>query len=82
MVCWRANGKQDDYLTIKRASEFLGVRSNTLRNWDRQGRVCVHRHPMNNYRLFKVSDLKKLLATVEQSRTRSSTGRRRPTKTR
>ena len=31
------------------------------------GKLPVHRHPLNNYRLFKVSDLDKLLRMTEQS---------------
>jgi DNA-binding transcriptional MerR regulator len=67
--------KLDEYLRIKETSEYLGVCQNTLRNWEVAGKIPVLRNPANNYRLFKVSDLKKLLAVVEQSRTRSSTGR-------
>ncbi len=40
---------------------------NTLRNWGRIGKIPEYRHPVNNYRLFKVSDLGKLLRKTEQS---------------
>lgn len=55
------------YLRIKDAAEFLGVCDNTLRNWGRAGKIAEHRHPVNNYRLYKESDLKKLLRDLDQS---------------
>ena len=60
--------KLDAYLTIRDAAEFLGVSPNTLRNWGRDGKVPMHRNPINGYRLFKTEDLKKLLHEIEQSR--------------
>ena len=56
------------YLTIKEAAEFLGVSANTLRNWGRDGKVPMHRNPVNGYRLFKKSDLERLLRQAERSR--------------
>jgi len=47
---------------------MLGVAPNTLRNWDRTGKIHVYRHPINNYRLYKRSDLEALLATIERPR--------------
>jgi excisionase family DNA binding protein len=59
--------KLDDYLRIKEAAEYLGVCQNTLRNWEASGKISVHRHPVNNYRLFNVGDLDKVLRKTEQS---------------
>ncbi len=56
-----------DYLTIKEASAFLGVSPNTLRNWERAGKIRTYRHPVNNYRLYKRAELEQLLMAVEQS---------------
>ncbi len=53
--------KLDEYLRIKEAAEFLGVSPNTLRNWGRDGRIIEHRHPVNNYRLFKRRELDQIL---------------------
>lgn len=39
----------------------------TLRNWGRHGKVRLHRHPINGYRLFKKIDLENLLAAVKRS---------------
>lgn len=57
----------DKYLTIKQAAAFLGVSPNTLRNWGADGKIAVHRNPMNGYRLFKIADLERLLDDVERS---------------
>ena len=54
--------KLDEYLQIAEAAEYLGVCCNTLRNWGRSGKIAEHRHPINNYRLYKVTDLEKILS--------------------
>ena len=59
--------KLDEYLTIRQAAEYLGVAPNTLRAWGNDGKVPMHRNPMNGYRLFKVSDLDELLKQIEKS---------------
>ena len=58
--------KLDEYLQITDAAEYLGVCRNTLRNWGKNGQIQEHRHPINNYRLYKLSDLEALLGAVEQ----------------
>ncbi len=64
--------KLDEYLRISEAAEYLGVCSNTLRNWEEAGKIPVYRHPVNNYRLFKVSDLDQLLKMTEGSARRKT----------
>ena len=58
--------KLRDYLRIADAAEYLGVSPNTLRNWERAGKIAAHRHPMNDYRLFRREDLDALLKKVER----------------
>jgi len=53
--------KLQNYLRIKEAAEYLGVSPNTLRNWGHTGKIVEHRHPVNNYRLYKKMDLDRLL---------------------
>lgn len=57
--------KLDGYLRIKEAAEYLGVSPNTLRNWGRAEKVTEHRHPVNNYRLYKKTDLDRLLRRAQ-----------------
>lgn len=52
--------KTEDYLQITDAAEYLGVCRNTLRNWGRDGKINEYRHPINNYRLYKKAELKRL----------------------
>jgi len=50
-----------DYLQIREAAQVLGVSEQTLRNWDRAGKLRAHRHPINGYRLYRATDLHALL---------------------
>ena len=54
-----------DYVQIKEAAALLGVAENTLRNWERSGKLRVYRHPINNYRLYKRADIAALLAAID-----------------
>ena len=53
------------YITIKQASKILGVSPLTLRNWDNNGKLKAHRHPMNNYRVYKIEDLETVITEIE-----------------
>ena len=44
--------KLNEFLTVGSAAEYLGVSRDTLRRWDRSGRLPAQRHPMNGYRLY------------------------------
>lgn len=55
------------YITIKDASTILGVSKITLRNWDKSGKLKAHRHPFNNYRVYKIEDIDKVLEMVESN---------------
>jgi len=50
-----------NFLLIKEAAEVLGVASNTLRNWERRGKIQTRRHPMNGYRMFDAKEIQALL---------------------
>ena len=53
------------YITIKQASKILNVSPLTLRNWDKNGKLKAHRHPMNNYRVYKIEDLENVIYEIE-----------------
>ena len=55
-------------ITIKQASAILGVTTLTLRNWDNSGKFQAARHPINNYRVYKLADIEKLLMEIEASK--------------
>ncbi len=63
------------YLRIGDAARYLGVSPSTLRNWERAGKIATHRHPVNNYRLFRRPDLDALLHQIEASRRNGAAGR-------
>lgn len=54
-------------ISIKDAARMLGVSSLTLRNWDNNGKLPAFRHPMNNYRVYKVEDINKLIDNIGSS---------------
>ncbi|MEK7596122.1 MAG: MerR family DNA-binding transcriptional regulator [Patescibacteria group bacterium] len=49
------------FLTIKEAAKFLEVAPLTLRNWDKTGKLAARRHPINNYRVYTISELEDFL---------------------
>ncbi|MFA5888744.1 MAG: MerR family DNA-binding transcriptional regulator [Candidatus Paceibacterota bacterium] len=55
----------NQYITIRQASKILNVSPLTLRNWDKNGKLKAHRHPMNNYRVYKIEDLEKVIMDIE-----------------
>ena len=56
------------YFSIKEAADILGVSPLTLRNWDKSGKFPAQRHPMNNYRLYRVEDVEELLKELDISK--------------
>ena len=62
--------KLRDYLRIAEAAEYLGVSPNTLRNWENARKLVAHRHPVNQYRLFRREELDALLKQVVQPQKR------------
>lgn len=53
------------YFSVKEAAEILGVTPLTLRNWDKSGKFPANRHPMNNYRVYKLSALEHIIQDIE-----------------
>ncbi|MDH6524780.1 N-6 DNA methylase [Polynucleobacter sphagniphilus] len=48
------------FISLTEAATLLGVNKETLRNWDRSGKLRSHRDPSNNYRYYKLSDVQAL----------------------
>lgn len=46
-----------NFVTIRAASEILGVSPQTLRNWDRDGILRAERDRKTDYRLYDISAL-------------------------
>jgi MerR family transcriptional regulator, copper efflux regulator len=64
------------YFSIKEAAEILGVSALTLRNWDKSGKFPANRHPMNNYRVYKLSALEKIIEDIEGGTSKSNAEKR------
>ena len=49
-----------EYLTLAETSEYIGKSKETLRRWDREGKLFAVREPVSNYRVYKKSDIDNL----------------------
>ena len=58
-----------DFLQIGEVSTLLGVTRETLRNWDKTGKLVAVRHPLNGYRLYKKSDIDAILEMIKKELT-------------
>lgn len=67
---------QEIYFSIKEAAEILGVSPLTLRNWDKSGKFPAQRHPMNNYRVYKLSALEEVINDIEGGTSKSNAEKR------
>ena len=50
------------YLSLSETAELLGKSKETLRRWDREGKLMAVREPMSNYRVYRKSDVEFLFA--------------------
>lgn len=57
--------KLKDFMRTSEAAEYLGVSTNTLRNWENAGKIAAHRHPVNGYRLFRRGELDAVIEQVQ-----------------
>ena len=69
--------QNEGYVRVKEAAEILGVSPNTVRAWGADGKITEHRHPVNNYRLYKRAELEKVLRKVERSAGKVTSARKR-----
>lgn len=58
----------DQFLTVGQASAYPAVHPDTLRNWDRAGKLKPQRHPINGYRLYSIAALERIAAAVASSK--------------
>jgi len=52
-----AEDAEPEFLQVSEAADFIGVSAQTLRRWDRDGRLTAVRRPGNSYRYYRRSDL-------------------------
>ncbi len=59
--------KNQGYVRVREAAALLGVSPNTIRNWGSKEKIPEYRHPVNNHRLFKRTDLESIMDELEAS---------------
>ena len=47
----------NEYMTLAETSEYIGKSKETLRRWDKEGKLPAVREPMSNYRVYRKSDV-------------------------
>lgn len=52
----------NEYLSLSETAELLGKNKETLRRWDREGKLMAVREPMSNYRVYRKSEVESLFA--------------------
>lgn len=57
----------NEYLTLSEASEYIGKSKETLRRWDREGKLSAVREPMSNYRVYKREQVESLFSEFNSS---------------
>ncbi|BAW79857.1 modification methylase [Candidatus Nitrosoglobus terrae] len=56
----------DKYLTLSETAELLGKNKETLRRWDRDGKLSAVREPISNYRVYRKSEVLELFSDFVQ----------------
>lgn len=62
-----------EYLSLAEASEFIGKSKETLRRWDREGKLSAVREPMSNYRLYKREEIETLFSDFYRNESKETT---------
>lgn len=47
----------NEFITLSEASELVGKSKETLRRWDREGKLSAAREPMSNYRVYRKKEV-------------------------
>ena len=63
------------YLTLKEASQQLGVHPNTLRNWEQRGVIHLARLPGSRYRRVPRAEVERLAAEMDAGLPEASSAR-------
>jgi DNA (cytosine-5)-methyltransferase 1 len=51
-----------DYLSLSEAAELIGKSKETLRRWDREGKLTAVREPISNYRVYRKAEVQTLFS--------------------
>ena len=53
----------NEYLTLAEASKLIGKSKETLRRWDREGKLSAVREPMSNYRFYRKTEVESVFSS-------------------
>ena len=53
----------NEYLSLSEAAELIGKSKETLRRWDKEGKLSAVREPMSNYRVYKKAEVQMLFSS-------------------
>ena len=53
-----------EYLSLSKVAELIGKSKETLRRWDREGKLTAVREPVSNYRVYKRTDIQTLFPEI------------------
>ena len=67
-MCSSFDNMPKQFLNVKQVARILGVTPLTIRNWDKRGKLQAYRNPINNYRVYKVEDVERLLSDIEETK--------------
>lgn len=62
----------DEFLTLSETAELLGKNKETLRRWDREGKLSAVREPMSNYRVYRKTEVLELFSDFVHLDTRDA----------
>tara|TARA_R110002049_G_scaffold182485_2_gene350388 strand:+ start:136170 stop:136391 length:222 start_codon:yes stop_codon:yes gene_type:complete len=65
-------GELEGMIRVGQAATYLGVSKETLRNWDKSGRLVPVRHPVTKYRFYRYEDLDAFLDAVRMNEQNAS----------
>jgi len=54
-----------EYTSIKDVAILLNVSKLTLRNWDKNKKLCAQRHPVNNYRVYLKTEIDEIIEQIK-----------------
>lgn len=57
---------KDEFVLVGEAAEMLGVCPNTIRSWGANGKITEYRHPVNAYRMFKRTEIERLIKKMRE----------------
>lgn len=66
--------KEKQYITIKKATELLGVSAQTLRNWEKQNKLIPHHKTKSGYRYYTEEQVNNIILPNDFKKQRLTIG--------